>query len=80
MNCYSSSSSEKSVHQQDYSTIHANEDSLKKLMYNKDYSYYQTDSMGTSRSHTGSPTLINRGVHCRPSPPPYIKPMFKAEI
>lgn len=34
-----------------------------------------------SRSHTSSPSsTINRGVHCRPNPPPYMRPRFKAEI
>ncbi|KAK5644790.1 hypothetical protein RI129_006090 [Pyrocoelia pectoralis] len=30
-----------------------------------------------SRSHTESPTLGARGIHCRPSPPPYVRPKFK---
>ncbi|KAK9869806.1 hypothetical protein WA026_003538 [Henosepilachna vigintioctopunctata] len=36
------------------------------------------DTTLVSRSHTSSPTsTINRGVHCRPSPPPYVRPRFK---
>ncbi|KAJ8928234.1 hypothetical protein NQ314_019184 [Rhamnusium bicolor] len=39
------------------------------------------DPMLISRSHTNSPTsTISRGVHCRPSPPPYVRPKFKPEL
>nr|XP_023022553.1 epsilon-sarcoglycan isoform X1 [Leptinotarsa decemlineata] len=32
-------------------------------------------------SHTNSPnSTISRGMHCRPSPPPYVRPKFKSEI
>lgn len=35
----------------------------------------------SSRSHTNSPSsTINRGVHCRPSPPPYMRPRFRTEV
>ncbi|XP_044751816.1 epsilon-sarcoglycan isoform X2 [Coccinella septempunctata] len=34
-----------------------------------------------SRSHTNSPSsTINRGVHCRPSPPPYMRPRFRTDV
>ncbi|CAG9835668.1 unnamed protein product [Diabrotica balteata] len=32
-------------------------------------------------SHSNSPnSTINRGVHCRPSPPPYVRPKFKSDL
>ncbi|CAH1170470.1 unnamed protein product [Phaedon cochleariae] len=32
-------------------------------------------------SHTASPSsTVGHGVHCRPSPPPYVRPKFKPEI
>lgn len=49
----------------------------------------QSLSLGRDRSispeamllSTNSPSsTINRGVHCRPSPPPYVRPKFKPEI
>ncbi|XP_076265296.1 sarcoglycan alpha isoform X1 [Rhynchophorus ferrugineus] len=40
-----------------------------------------SDMLLLNRSHTDSPnSTLNRGVHCRPSPPPYIRPKFKPEI
>ncbi|XP_031351991.1 epsilon-sarcoglycan isoform X1 [Photinus pyralis] len=33
-----------------------------------------------SRSHTESPSLGPRGMHCRPSPPPYVRPKFKPDL
>lgn len=32
-------------------------------------------------SHTNSPnSTLGHGVHCRPSPPPYVRPKFKPEL
>lgn len=32
-------------------------------------------------SHTNSPnSTISRGMHCRPSPPPYVRPKYKPDF
>ncbi|KAI4462131.1 alpha-/epsilon-sarcoglycan family member [Holotrichia oblita] len=54
---------------------------LKKFIQSTRFRLSFPEMTGGSQSHTNSPTsTISRGIHCRPSPPPYIKPKFSAEF
>lgn len=62
-----------------YATIHRATQSLRSLSNSREISCLSPDL--TIRSHTESPTsTMVRGIHCRPSPPPYIRPKFKPEL
>lgn len=55
-------------------------DTLQSLSLGRDHSI-SPDPMLLSRNHSDSPNCtVNRGLHCRPSPPPYVRPKFKPEI
>ncbi|KAJ3626766.1 hypothetical protein MTP99_017238 [Tenebrio molitor] len=63
-----------------YATIHRATQSLRSLSNNREMTL-SPDPALLPRSHTNSPTsTINRGVHCRPNPPPYIRPKFKPDL
>ncbi|XP_063923548.1 epsilon-sarcoglycan isoform X1 [Zophobas morio] len=63
-----------------YATIHRATQSLRSLSNNREMTL-SPDPMLLSRSHTNSPqSTINRGVHCRPNPPPYVRPKFKPDL
>ncbi|KRT80087.1 hypothetical protein AMK59_8667 [Oryctes borbonicus] len=63
-----------------YATINRVTYTLRSLSNQRDFTCLSPEMVG-SRSHTNSPTsTISRGLHCRPSPPPYIKPKFSAEF
>lgn len=61
-----------------YATIHRATHSLRSLSNNRDLPCLSPEM--TSRSHTASPTSTLRGMHCRPSPPPYVRPKFKPDL
>lgn len=61
-----------------YATIHRATQSLRSLSNNREMTLSPDSHL---RSHTNSPTsTVTRGVHCRPSPPPYVRPKFKPEL
>ncbi|KAF5286543.1 hypothetical protein FQR65_LT12547 [Abscondita terminalis] len=60
-----------------YTTIH-NTNSMKGLSTKRDISCLSPELV--SRNHPDSPSLGPRGIHCRPSPPPYIRPKFKPDL
>lgn len=63
-----------------YATIHRATQSLRSLSNTRDVSLSPEQSL-KSRSQTGSPTsTLARGVHCRPSPPPYVRPKYKQNL
>ncbi|XP_018570617.1 epsilon-sarcoglycan isoform X2 [Anoplophora glabripennis] len=63
-----------------FTTIQRATESIRSFSKNRDLSM-SPDPMLLSRSQTNSPTsTISRGVHCRPSPPPYVRPKFKPEL
>lgn len=42
---------------------------------------FTPDPILLSRCHTDSPnSTIGRGMHCRPSPPPYVRPKYKPDL
>lgn len=64
-----------------YATIHKATHTLRSLSNNRDLTAVSPECVLLSRSHTNSPTsTISRGVHCRPSPPPYVRPKFKPNL
>lgn len=64
-----------------YATIHRATQSLRSLSNNREFNCVSPEAVLLSRSHTNSPTsTISRGVHCRPSPPPYVRPKFKPAL
>lgn len=64
-----------------YATIHRATQSLRSLSNNREFSAVSPETVLLSRSHTNSPTsTLTRGVHCRPSPPPYVRPKFKPAL
>ncbi|KAI4462123.1 alpha-/epsilon-sarcoglycan family member [Holotrichia oblita] len=64
-----------------YATINRVTYTLRSLSNQRDFACLSPEMTGGSQSHTNSPTsTISRGIHCRPSPPPYIKPKFSAEF
>ncbi|KAJ8917775.1 hypothetical protein NQ315_010681 [Exocentrus adspersus] len=63
-----------------FATIQRATESIRSFSKNREMSM-SPDPMLLSRSQTNSPTsTIGRGVHCRPSPPPYVRPKFKPEL
>ncbi|XP_022916089.1 epsilon-sarcoglycan isoform X2 [Onthophagus taurus] len=64
-----------------YATINRVTYTLRSLSNQRDFACLSPEMYAGVRSHTNSPTsTISRGVHCRPSPPPYVKPKFSAEF
>ncbi|KAK4875575.1 hypothetical protein RN001_011997 [Aquatica leii] len=60
-----------------YATIHST-NSLKGMSTKRDISCLSPELV--ARNHPDSPTLTTRGIHCRPSPPPYVRPKFKPDL
>lgn len=62
-----------------YETIQKATNTLRSLSNNREF--LTNEQILIPRSHTNSPTsTLSRGVHCRPSPPPYVKPKFKCNF
>ncbi|KAF5273769.1 hypothetical protein FQA39_LY00884 [Lamprigera yunnana] len=61
-----------------YAGIHNTTNSLKSLTTRRDFACLSPEL--ATRNHPESPTLTSRGIHCRPSPPPYVRPKFKPDL
>lgn len=62
-----------------FETIQKATNSLRNYSTPRDFICMSPES--THMSYTNSPTnTLNKGHHCRPSPPPYVRPKYKPEF